>query len=127
MSKQLLKKIENSEFGIDTLKSVKTLEASVIQKVWKIIDKKKRGIKISPTVAFNFLADGWALGVIISKHAQLAKEWQDLSSSEIQQLNAHFAAELGMENEKAALVAAATSELSIQIAKYIELMASVMK
>ena len=127
MSKELLKKIENGEFGIETLKQVKTLEASVIQKIWKIIDKKKRGIKISPAVAFNFLADGWALGVIISKHDQIGKEWKDLSSLEIQELNAHFAAELGMENEKAALVAAATSELSIQIAKYIELMSSVMK
>lgn len=127
MKKELLKKIENGEFGIETLKQVKSLEASVIKKVWKIIDKKKRGIKISPTVAFNFLADGWALGVIIAKHDQLAKEWKDLSSSEIQELNAHFASELDMENEDAALVAAATSELSIQIAKYIELMASVMK
>lgn len=127
MAKELLKKIENGEFGIETLKSVKTLEANVIKKVWKILDKKKRGIKISPTVAFNFLADGWDLGVIITKHDQLAKEWKDLGSSEIQELNAHFATELGMENEKAALVAAATSELSIQIAKYIELMSSVMK
>lgn len=127
MSKELLKKIENGQFGIDTLKKVKTLEASVIKKVWKILDKKKRGIKISALVALEFLADGWALGVIISKHDQIAKEWTDLSTSEIQELNAHFAAELDMENEKAALVAAATSELSIQIAKYIELMASVMK
>jgi hypothetical protein len=127
MGKELLKKIENGEFGIETLKSVKSLEASVIKKVWTILDKKKRGIKISPTVAFNFLADGWALGVIISKHDQLGKEWKDLGSSEVAELNAHFAAELGMENEKAALVAAATSELSIQIAKYIELMASITK
>jgi hypothetical protein len=127
MSKQLLKKIQNGEFGIETLKSVKTLEASVIKKIWVILDKKKRGVKISPLVALNFLSDGWALGIIISKHQELAKEWQDMDSAEIQSLNAHFAAELGMENEKAALVAQATSELSIQIAKYIELMSSVMK
>jgi hypothetical protein len=37
MSKQLLKKIENGEFGIETLKSVKSLEASVIKKVWNIL------------------------------------------------------------------------------------------
>ena len=126
-SKQLLQKIENGEFGIETLKTVKSLEASVIKKIWNILDKKKRGIKISPLVALNFLADGWALGIIISKHQQIAKEWQDLSSAEIQSLNAHFAAELGMENEKAALVAQATSELSIQIAKYIEFMATITK
>ena len=109
------------------MKQVKTLEANVIKKIWKILDKKKRGIKISALVALEFLADGWALGVIISKHDQIGKEWKDLGTLEVQELNAHFAAELGMEDEKAALVAAATSELSIQIAKYIELMSSITK
>jgi len=123
----LLREIEKGQIGIENLIQVQKLKASIIKEIWKILDKKALGKNPTFMVAFNFIDEAIWLGRIVAKHKEIAKEWEDVSAAELQQLNEVFKNELGIPDEKIMEFATAVNEFSHQTAKFIELVAKFKK
>nr|MCK4930170.1 hypothetical protein [Nanoarchaeota archaeon] len=74
--------------GIETLKEVIIWHTDLIEEIYDLVEKKK-GKKVTGWVAFKFLDNLFQLFPILTKHKEIAAEWQDLDfdeKAEIQQL-----------------------------------------
>ncbi len=80
--------MEQSKKGIETLKELLTWHTDLIQEIYDLVEKKK-GKKVTGWIAFKFLDNLFQLFPILTKHKDIADEWQDLDfdeKAEIQQL-----------------------------------------
>lgn len=93
--KQLLVIADKAEsLGIEQLKKIKTWEAGLIKEIYRLVERKRNGKRISKLAFLAFVDDAIGLGSIISKHKIAIDEIKDLSPTEIVELNNHFNSEL---------------------------------
>lgn len=96
--KELLKKAENNEYGIETLKMIETFKANLIKEVWTLCDEWiNQGKKPNFFTPFRFWDDVVDLSKIIKKREEIGKEFKDLTEQEVIELDSIFRAALSLE------------------------------
>lgn len=96
--KELLKKAENNEYGIETLKMIETFKANLIKEVWTLCDEWiNQGKKPNFFTPFRFWDDVVDLSKIIKKREEIGKEFKDLTEQEVIELDNIFRAALSLE------------------------------
>lgn len=104
--------------GIEKLKEVKELEASVINEIAAIVQKKKEGKKIGGLVALRFVDELFKTGKLIAQYEQIAAELKDLDDSEQKELIETFNTALDIEMDNVEEFAKQVNEFSFAAAKF---------
>lgn len=79
-----------NEFGIENLKKVETFKASLIQKIWGIVEDVQNGRQVNGWIVFKFFGDLFDFGHIMRAKDQIAKEYNDLTKEEVVELDKVF-------------------------------------
>jgi len=89
------------KYEIETLESVATWTVTVITKIFKLIEKEKKGKKVTGWDALGFIKPLFDLLKIVGEYKKLGKEWLDLDESEKELLNLIVKENLDIEEAKA--------------------------
>jgi hypothetical protein len=73
--------MEQPKKGIETLIELLTWHTDLIDEIYQLVEKKK-GKKVTGWIAFKFLDNLFQLFPILTKHKEIAAEWQDLDYTE---------------------------------------------
>ena len=84
--------------GIQTLTELLTWHTDLIDEIYQIVEKKK-GKKVTGWVAFKFLDNLFQLFPILTKHKEIAAEWQDLDFDEKAQIQEMVRTQLNIEHK----------------------------
>jgi len=89
------------KYEIETLESVATWTVTVITKIFKLIEKEKKGKKVTGWDALGFIKPLFDLLKIVGEYKQLGKEWTDLDETEKEMLSLVVKEHLEIEDTKA--------------------------
>ncbi len=90
--------MEQSKKGIETLKDLLTWHTDLIDEIYKIVEKKK-GRKVTGWVALRFIDNLFQLFPILTKHKEIAAEWQDLDFDEKAEIQQMVKTQLNIEHQ----------------------------
>ena len=84
--------------GIETIKDLLTWHTDLVDEIYQIVEKKK-GKKITGWVALKFIDNLFQLFPILTKHKEIAAEWQDLDFDEKAEIQEMVRTQLHIDHE----------------------------